>query len=902
MTVGRARATALIARWIVRASARLVPFRFRAERLSEWEAEMWMLEQRGAGPRRVQSFALGVIVDALAERRVEEGMMEGWAQDLRRAWRRIVRDPAFAAVTVVILALGIGANTVLFSALNAALLETPPYPDADRLVMVDLMLASNAEAAQEPISWSYPKFRVLRDEMSGVEALVGFSPSSAALTGLGDASRVGIEYVSPGYFELLGVRTPLGRAFTADEVPPDAGAVAIVSHALWSTRMGADPSAVGRTFSLDDQTFQTVGVAPEGFRGLTGAADLWVPMAGAATIRGASRLERPWAYWLQVIGRLRTDVSLEQSNLQAERVGAKVTELYPDPSGGGEHGVEVVGFLTARVNPIARLAVAAVWGAGVLLLLVACGNVASLFVARASARESDVAVRAALGAGRARLIGDHLLESVLLAAMGGALGLLLAMIGSDIVPRAISYALETSGTRSLQYLATDAIAVDASVLAWGFALALLGGLAFGFLPARYAAKADVARALRAGGAGNTGARGRVGLGRARSVLVAAQLALTIVLLAGAGLMVESSRGLADVSLGFTHRNVMAISYDRGPGSSADENLAFETELLQRISALPGVLDVAVVPCAPLYGRCEVAGIRRVDDGPEIEYGDMEGILSYQISDDYFSTIGAAVLSGRTFMPADAPGAAPMAIINETAQRRLFRRDALGHRISVTNELTAAQMATVVGVVADVRYGSLEEAIGPAVYFSARQDPRGYGTLLVRGSVPPLALASPVREIVSELSPDLPLTHLTTLAETVSAANARTRVVLWLLVAFAVSGLVLSGLGLYALVSYSVVRRTREVGVRMALGAGRPRVLTLVASGPVLVVVVGTAAGVVMALLLTGFLESLLFQVEPGDPLVLALSTGLLASVACVAAFLPARRATRVDPSVALRGD
>ena len=268
-----------LVRWMVRASARLVPFGHRMERLSEWEAELWMLEQRGVKRARALSFALGVVVDALAERRVEEGIMNGWVQAMSRAVRRIVRDPVFSGVTVVILALGIGANTALFSALNAVLLETPPYPDADRLVMVDLMLAPNSDVALDPIPWSYPKFRVLRDQMSSVEPLVGFWGSSVTMTGIGDAVRVGIEYVSPGYFELLAVRPLLGRAFVPSEVPPDAGAVAIVSHSLWQTRMGEDPLAVGRTFSLDGQTFQLVGIAPEGFSGLTGAAELWVPMA-----------------------------------------------------------------------------------------------------------------------------------------------------------------------------------------------------------------------------------------------------------------------------------------------------------------------------------------------------------------------------------------------------------------------------------------------------------------------------------------------------------------------------------------------------------------------------------------------------------------------------------------------
>ncbi|HEX7049828.1 MAG TPA: ADOP family duplicated permease [Longimicrobiales bacterium] len=819
--------------------------------------------------------------------------------DVRHALRRLRRTPGFAAVVVLVLGLTIGANTAIFSALKAALLAEPPYPARERLVVVDLLMRGAGGAPADTMAWSYPKFELVRERLGALESMAAYWRATATLTGAGDAARIGVEYVSPSYFELLGVRPLLGRTFAAGEEPPAPGAVALLSHDVWATRFGGDPGVVGRTITLDGASLEVVGVLPRGFEGVSGAADLWVPMAGIATVQGPRRLERPQAHWHRAFGRLRPGTTLEAARAEAATLGHALDEAYPLPPGDGTHGVTMVPMLRARVNPLTRLAVSAVAAGAAILLLIACGNVAGLLLARASARRADVAVRAALGAARGRLLRESLLESLLLAAGGGALGLLLALIGERLVAHAVSATLETSGSRNLEFLNPDALAVDGSVVAAGIGLALLTGLLFGLLPARVGSRPDLTRDLRAGGRAEVGA-GRTRGARGRAVLVAAQLALTLPLLAGTGLMAASFARLSALGVGFTNDAVLTLSFDHGPGRAPDQDRAFEAALLERVSALPGVDGAAIAPCAPLAGRCEVLAVRRIDDGPPAEHGEMDGILAYAVSDDYFRTLGIPLRAGRTFTPEDRDGGPPVAVVNEAAARKFFGGAALGHRIVVSHSLTADMMAEVVGVVGDVRYGALEEPAMPALYFSRRQAPSSYGTLFVGTRGDPYALVGAVRREAATLDPTLPLYAVTTMGERRAAATARTRVILGLLAAFGSTGLLLSAIGLYGLVSYAVVRRTPEMGLRVALGARSGAVLRLVLVPAGALAAAGAAAGIAAAAFLTRHAGALLFGVEPTDPRVLAAAAALLFAIALVAAWVPARRATRVDPMEALR--
>ena len=825
--------------------------------------------------------------------------MDGIVQDLRLAARRITRAPGYAFVVVSVLALGIGANTALFSALNAALLSTPPYPDAERIVLVDLLLEQRAGEPADTMGWSYPKFEMGRAELDSFESLAGYVRSTVTLTGAGPASMLSVEYVTPGYFPILGVRAAAGRLLVAAEEAPADAPVALLSHPLWVERFGADPGVIGRTIVLNDAPLEVVGVVEEGFTGLTGSADVWVPVAGITAISGPRRLQLPWAHWLSAIGRLRPGVSLSQAEEDARVAGAAITEAYPDPSGGGRHGVAVVPYLEARVNPVARTAVAAVSASALLFLLIACGSVASLLLARASSRRTDVAVRAALGAPRSRLVREHLLESLILAGAGGTLGLGLALGGQRIVAAAVRYALDTSGTRGLQYLDPDAIRVGGGTLLAGLAVAVATGFVFGLFPAWAASRARPSADLRrAAGVGRTGPRED----RGRSALVAVQLALTLVLLSGAGLMAASFVRLASVETGFAHTGVLTLAYERRPDATDEEHHAYVATLLQRIETLPGVASASVATCPPLAGRCEVVGLRQVDDEPPSDYGDMSAVLAYTATDRYFETIGAELLEGRVFGPADAD-APPVVLVNQTAAAELFPgTSALGHRLSITHALTEDRMATVVGVVGDVRYESLEEPPIPAVYLSERQAAMPYGTLFVRTDVEPYELLEPIRREALALDPDVPLYDASTLQERERSAVARTRIVLVLLLSFALSGLLIGAIGLYGIVSHAVARRTPEVGLRIALGARPGSLLALLVSRPFALALGSAVVGVVASGAVTRYLERLLYGTSVFEPAVLAGSAVLLLVVATVAAWLPARRATTVDPVRALRAD
>jgi predicted permease len=859
--------------------------------------------------------------------------MRGFTEDVRLAARRLRRTPGFTTVAVLILALGIGANTALFGALDQALRGAARYPDPERLVVVDMMLASTAATPPDTFPWSYPKLELARREIRSVAPLAGFGLRPGTLTGAGDAIRVVMETVSVPYFEVLGERPPMGRAFDESEDLPGNGAVAILGHALWTSRFGGAPDVVGKTLTIDGVSFEVVGVMRQGFRGLTGRAELWLPMGAYAALGTPGRLRQPWSHWLRVVGRLDGGATLASAREELAVVGRALTEAFPDPNGGGAHGVTAVPLLSARVNPVARAAVAAVSAGSLLLLLIACANLAGLLLARASARRTDFAVRAALGAGRARLARESLTESLLLAIVGGAAGLALAWLGQEAVARAIRYTLETAGTRSLQYLDPDTLELRAPALLVGCVLALLVGVGAGLLPARAAGARDLTRDLRTGSVGGF-ARSRLAEDAGRGLLVSAQLALTLLLVAGAGLMASSFAELSRVSVGFTNRDVLVLRFDGGPARTAEEAAAFERDLLARVGALPGVLSAATALCPPLASRCDLTGLRQIDDERPLDFGDMESVVTSEISSDYFRALGVRVLAGRDLGPGLRPEDPAEAVVNEAAARKYFGGSAVGHRIVVTHELTeVGRPAEIVGVVEDVRHGGLEDEVLPAIYLSRAQAPRAYGTLLVSpggdvaggggafpvggGAAPSApgggdaslrsdahlsALLEAVRAEARAVDPTLPLTDATTLRDLHAGATARTRVLLTLLMAFSALGLLLSAVGIYGVVSYDVLRRRRETGLRVALGASTPRVLRSVLARPALFAAAGGVAGVAGASFLTPHLGALLFRVEGGDPVVMGASALVLFVVALGAAWRPTRRALELDPAETLRGE
>ena len=830
--------------------------------------------------------------------RITSGL-RGLSQDVRLAVRRLRTRPAFTLVAILVLGLGIGANAAVFTVLEAALLQRPPYAEPERLVMIDLVSPDGESGA--PMPWSYPKFDFVRAQLRSVDPVAGYSPGMLTLTGAGDARRLAVEYVSPSYFPLLGIDPVRGRVFgEREERIGDAGVV-LLGEALWRFGFGADPAIVGRTVTLDGAALEVIGIIPSRFHGLSGGAEAWIPFAGIATIRGPRRLELPSAHWLHAVARLRPGVTLEQARVDASLAAAAMRESFPPRGDWDPREIGLEPMMSARVNPVTRLAVSAVSIGAALLLLIACANISALLLVRASARRGELALRGALGASRWRLVRESLVESMLLALAGGAFGLGLAFVGRRMVAGAVRYALDTSGTRELQFLDPGALAVDGSVILAGIVAALALGLAFGLVPALAAARARLSAALQGTGRGAVrDASSRAGF--ARVVLVGGQLALTLVLLSGAALMGASFTRLSGLEAGFANRDVLALTFDRGTRHDAAEARAFEQAMLERIAALPGVQGAAVAPCAPLTAPCEIAAVQHIDDAPPRDEASARTI-AYAVSDDYFRTLGVPLRDGRTFDAAHGPGAPPAVVISESAARRWFPGvSAVGHRIAISHELTQHQPAVVIGVVADVQYDAPEAPMVPAVYMSRRQASAPYGTLFVGTAGDPLRLLDAVRGEVSRMDRDAPLYGVTTLSAIERAATGRTRVVLLLLASFAALGLLLSVTGLYGIVSYAVLARTREMGVRIALGASGRDVLRLVLRTPIVAATAGAAAGIAGALALARYVRELLFGVSATDPRVLGAAALAMLLVALAAAIVPARRALRVDPAQALRSE
>jgi predicted permease len=840
--------------------------------------------------------------------------VHGLGQDIRQAARRLRNRPGFTLVAILVLGLGIGANTAVFTVLEAALLARPPYPQPERLVMVDLLASTGAAAAAdatrgagigasgEPMPWSYPKFDLARRHFRALESVAGYWPSTLTLTGSGQARRIGVEFVSPSYFDVLGVRPTRGRAFGDAEDGTDGGAVVLLAEGFWRASFGADAAVVGRTITLDGAALEVIGVIPAGFGGLSGSADVWVPFAGITAIRGPRRLRLPSAHWINVVARLRPGVTLEAARQDAVAASGALVEAFPPREDWEPRAIGIEPLLAARVNPVTRLAISVVSLAAALLLLIACANVAGLLLVRASARRTELAVRAALGAGRGRLVRESLIETALLALAGGVFGALLALSGRHLIATAVRYALDTSGTRQLQFLDPGALAVDGSVLAVGLLVAVGTTLGFGLLPALVAARPSITAGLHGGGRGGEG-RVPDRSGMVRGALVAGQLALTLVLLCGTGLMAASLARLSAITIGFENRNVLSVSFARGLNTTPEQDAQFDRSLLERAGALPGVRAAAIAPCPPLTAPCEIAGVRQIDDTPLPPDAENAAAIAYGVSDDYFRALGIPVRSGATFDAEHGPGAPPVVVISESAAERFFPgRSAIGRRIAITHFVTEERPAIVIGIVADVQYDALEAPMMPTVYLSRRQAPSSYGALFLHTSGDPSALMDAVRREFAGLDPDVPLTDVAMLSDLHGIATARTRTVLGLLASFALLGLLLSATGLYGIVSYAVVRRTREMGVRIALGAPTRAVLGLVMRSSAVLTATGAAAGLLAALALTRYAHDLLFGVSTFDPLVLGGAVLVMFAVGAVAAWVPARRALRVNPASALRAE
>jgi predicted permease len=825
------------------------------------------------------------------------GFFDTTEQDVRFALRSFRRAPGFTAVAVLTLAVGIGANTAIFSAVNAMLLRPLPFPEPERLMQVSLTVPRRGDMpAREDAPWSYPKFVVFRKAQTIFEDLTLWTSFQATVRVGSDAERTNFEYVDAHYLPTLGVRPAIGRNFSAEEdATPGGPRVVILSDAFWQRRFNADSSVLGRSFSIDGKPYTVVGVLPRGFRGLSGTAELLASFMS----QDAEELSQPWSHGYDLIARLEPGISAERAKATVRQLGGVVADAYPHPQIKNERwGAAARELDGTRVDPVVRRSLFVLSGAVGLVLLIACANVANLFLVRAAGRRREIAVRLAVGAGRRRLVRQLLTESVVLSALGGAASLAVAWWGVKLLA-----ALDPSTTLRVQQLggigavSFGLIRLDPAAFAFAAALTIVTGLVFGVVPALQATRPSLTGDLKA-----DGGRTRVGAVRgltSRNVLAVVEIALAVVLLAGSGLMIRSLGKLLGVRPGFDAERVLTMRFNVND-VGRDSLPAFYDQLLERLAAIPGATNVALADCPPLNGGCN-GTILIHRDRPTPPPGTEPNVGVHWVTPDWFAAMRVPLVRGRVFTRADRIGAQKVVLVSETAARRYWPgQDPIGRPVSVAQGGFHKDTAYVVGVVGDVRYGTLDSLPVPDVYLSYYQSPRERMMMFVRTAGDPRAVVGAARREVAAIAPGVPLYDVRPMRERVADAMGYARFSAMLLAAFAAVALALAALGTYGVISFGVSQRTREIGIRVALGATRRSVLRLVVGQGVWLAVVGGGLGLAGALVTTRVLRSLLFGVAPSDPVTLLSIVALLSAAVIVASWIPARRAAGVHPAEALR--
>lgn len=816
-------------------------------------------------------------------------------QDVRYALRGLARRPGFTVVAILTLAVGIGANTAIYSAVDALLLRSLPYREPSRLMDVALR-----DAEGEPSPWSYPKYLVFRDAQRSYSSLALNTELQATLTGA-NPERVGLEEVGARYLSILGVRVALGRDFPAElDAGPGARKFALISDALWQRRFGADEKVVGRTIDIDGAPYEIAGVLPPGFKGLSGKADAITPL----TSRAASGLNEAWSLEFSLVGRLKDGVPPQRAEEEAARLGKTVYDAFPMGQGSlttsksTAWGAIARPLDTIRVASALRRSLLVLFGAVGMVLLVACVNLANLLLGRANARRQEIAIRRAVGASRGRLIRLLLTESCTLALLGGVASVAVAWWATRLLsamnPRDTLRAQGLDG--ALGAVGFDSIRLDGRALAFTFLVAVTVGVLFGIIPALQATRKELTQELKDPRA-SAGPRWRRGV--SRRALVVAEVSLALILLVGSGLMVRSLRNLLNVDAGFDARDVLTLRLTIPPGVAAPDSLAgFYAELQSAIAALPGVRQVALADCPPLNGGCNGTIMTFPDRTQSITGNAMTGV--HWVSPDWFATMRVPLKRGRLFTVDDRANAPRVVLINEEAARRYFPgEDPLGKRVKVYQGGFDAG-ATVVGIVGDVRYGTVDSTARADTYISYGQSRLQRMMIFVRTDRDPVALAPAIRAAIKRLAPLDPVYDIKPMSERVGAATAQARFSAILLALFATAALALAAIGIYGVMSFNVAQRTREIGIRMALGAEVSNVLWLVIGEGAWMAGLGVLVGIAGALAATRVLRTMLFGIAPTDLATYGSIVVIVAGAALVASWIPARNAARVEPSVALR--
>jgi putative ABC transport system permease protein len=796
-------------------------------------------------------------------------------QDLRFGWRMLARRPGFTIIAIITLGLGIGANTAIFSVVNGVLLHTFAYPDSGRLVFV-------SEYSQQvpDMSVAYLNYLDWQKQNTVFSSIAASQGDDFNLTGVEPPVRLAGFNVSANFFSTLGIKPLAGRDFIPSEDSPGGNPVVIMSYTLWQRQFGGEPDIIGKALELNGRSYTVVGVLPPRFK-FYGPSDIFIPIglkADSALFK--DRMQHPGIY---TISRLRPGVTIEQARAQMKAIASRLAAQYPKTNSGDS--VVVTSLHHKAVGDIQAALVALMAAVG-LVLLIACANVANLLLARAAGRTKEMAIRVALGAGRARLFRQLLAESVLLALLGGTLGLWIGAAGISGLNALIPADLQHSVS----------IGIDRWVLLFTLAVAIVTGIIFGLVPAFRASRPDLNESLKEGGRTSAAAsRGRL----SRNFLAAFEIALASVLLIGTGLTIKSFSRVLEVQPGFDTQDVLTMQLDL-PQSRYSKPLQvsnFYHELLRRIRNLPGVRAAGIVTPLPLTGEGYQTNFD-IEGRPLPSPGHFPSSDYHTVSPGYFRAMGIPLLRGRLFSHSDNSKAPGVAVVSESFARRYWpNEDPIGRRF---DQQANGQWHSVIGVVGNTKQYGLESHTKTEFYLPYLQHPLNYMTIVVRTATNPVSLTAPVRAQVASLDKDLPVYNVRTMKRLLAESVSSSRMTILLLGIFSLLAIVLAAVGIYGVVAYWVAQRTHEIGVRMALGARQLDVLRMVLRQGMRLAAIGIGCGIVAALGLTRLMASLLFDVKPSDPVTFVVVALVVAGVTFLACYIPARRATRVDPMVALR--
>jgi putative ABC transport system permease protein len=824
--------------------------------------------------------------------------MNSFLKDLQCAFRMLKKSPGFTAVAVVSLALGIGANTSIFTVINQVLLKPLPYSDADRIVTILRQAPGEQDPSHFAFYWSYPKFRVLAENNDLFEEIAAIAQQAFGLTTSGsEPQRVEVEFVSASYFRLFDIKAVAGRSFSSEEDDrPGAHPVALVSHDLWKRSFGGE-TIIGDTIRLDGKPLKIVGVLPPGFKGQTGVVDVWVPMMMAPVLMFPQRLQNPNSHWHEVVGKLKPGIPVDLANARIQVVAQRINEETGKAFGGGavEPGLRVVPLQDGNLDPAIRRSMLIALGAVGFVLLIACVNVANLLLARGNSRSQEIATRLALGATRARVVRQLFTEALVLAFLGGLIGILVAVCCTDLLSSIQPSSDPIFRAKDAQILNFSAAGVDLHVLGFNLALCFLTAVMFGLLPAVRISGRAAGVALK--DSGTRPATQGLGHFRVRKSLVVVQIGFAVMLLVCAGLLIHSLFLLRLADGGFDADRVLTLKIHRPLGRA---DVAFNEDLLQRVSAIPGIVSASVSSSTPLSSNFS-GTVARVAGDEQAPLDNLPVVLTHSVGSDYFQTLGVPLIKGRVFAGSDREGAPRVAMVNRQAERQLWPgEEAVGKRLWLGVGWEENEWAEVIGVVGDVKYGRIEEALQPSVYLSYLQPMEPVSFLLVKSRLETQVMIPALRQVIASLDDSLPVYDIRTMQQRTAEASSKAGFSAVLLGSFAALALALSAIGIYGVTAYTTAARSKEIGIRLALGAKSSDILLMVVKDGFALTCAGVLLGLVLSFGATRVLEGQLYGVEQSDPFSSAAAMAILAVISLCASFVPAFEASRSDPASILR--